>query len=128
MKNKSETLETTKNRRISDEYIVGLIDGEGTISITRYPDGRERPQVLIFSTFKKVLDMIKTQRNLTAPLMKVSRVGDNLERKKDCYRLQVRSRDDVRKMFEIMKNTNPIIKRKDFEDVHEKTKDWVYQK
>ena len=112
---------------ITDEYIVGLIDGEGTISITRYPDGRERPQILIFSPCKKVLDQIKEQKGLTGPVMKVSRVNDNLDRKKDCYRLQMRSRSDVKKMFDMLKEHPPIIKKDEFEDVYEQTKNWVYQ-
>ncbi|MFB6099948.1 MAG: hypothetical protein ABEK16_01625 [Candidatus Nanohalobium sp.] len=128
MENKLKDFKVSYREKISDEYIVGLIDGEGTISITRYPDGRERPQVLIFSTCKKVLDQIKSQKSLTAPVMEVSRVGDNLDRKKDCYRLQMRSREDVRKMFDMLKEHPPIIKKKEFVEVYKQTKDWVYQK
>ncbi|PSG99442.1 MAG: hypothetical protein BRC29_04975 [Nanohaloarchaea archaeon SW_7_43_1] len=113
-------------RKITDEYLVGLIDGEGTINLTKYPDGRERPQVLIFNTCKKILDEIKRQRSLTAPVMKVSRVGDNLDRKKNCYRIQMRSRSDIRKMFELMKEHKPIIKKQEFEELFESTKNWVY--
>lgn len=126
MDTKSEPSEESKVRKIPEEYIVGLIDGEGTISITRYPDGRERPQVLIFSTCKPILDAIKNQRSLTAPVIKVSRVNDNLDRKKDCYRLQMRSKEDVKKMFSLLKEHPPIIKKEEFEEVYTATKDWVY--
>lgn len=126
MKEESKASKFSIDRKITDEYIVGLIDGEGTISITRYPDGRERPQVLIFSTFKEVLEKIKKQKSLTGPVMKVSRVGDNLNREKDCYRLQMRSREDIRKMFDLLREHPPIIKRKEFKDVYQETRDWVY--
>jgi hypothetical protein len=127
MKSRFKDPNISYREKISDEYIVGLIDGEGTISITRYPDGRERPQVLIFSTCKKVLDEIKSQKSLTAPVMEVSRVGDNLDRKKNCYRLQMRSREDVRKMFEMLKEHPPIIKEEEFEETYEQIKEWVYE-
>ena len=127
MKYKLKDSKVEYNREITDEYIVGLIDGEGTISITRYPDGRERPQVLIFSTCKEVLDLIKEQKSLTGPVMKVSRVHDNLDRNKDCYRLQMRSKADVKKMFNLLKEHPPIIKKEEFEEVCSQTKEWVYQ-
>jgi hypothetical protein len=118
--------QTEYMRELKDEYIVGLIDGEGTISIARYPDGRERPQVLIFSTCKKVLDQIKKQKSLTAPVMEVSRVGDNLDRKKDCYRIQMRSKADIKKIFKLLDEHPPVIKKEEFDEVYEQTKEWVY--
>lgn len=121
-----ENMDIGRDREVKNEYIIGLIDGEGTISITRYPDGRERPQILIFSTFKQILEDIKSQMSLTGPVLKVSRVGDNLDRNKDCYRLQMRSRADVKKMFELMKRHPPIIKNEQFKDVYRQTRGWVY--
>ena len=37
-------------------YIVGFADGEGTFNLVKYPDGRIRPQFLLFNTNKQILD------------------------------------------------------------------------
>ena len=40
-------------------YIVGFTDGEGTFNLVKYPDGRIRPQFLLFNTNREILEKIK---------------------------------------------------------------------
>ncbi len=44
--------------KIKSFYIVGFTDGEGTFNLVRYPDGRIRPQFLLFNTNRE------NQRNI----------------------------------------------------------------
>jgi hypothetical protein len=92
--------------KITDEYIVGLIDGEGTISTVKYEEGRVRPQVLIFNTNRKVLETVKKHLSLKAPIIEVKRVADKFNRKKTCYRLQIRSKEDLKRVSKYLKNKN----------------------
>jgi hypothetical protein len=110
---------------LDEGYIVGLIDGEGTVSVVRYPDGRVRPQVLLFNTYRDVLQLVKTRLNLRAPILKVSRVSDGITRKKDMYRLQIRSKDDVRIVFEMFERHPPVIKNEDYKSVLKATESWL---
>lgn len=110
---------------IEESYIVGLIDGEGTINIINYPDGRVRPQVLVFNTNKDVLKIIKEKLQLKAPILTVSRTNDGIKRTKKMYRLQIRAKTDVQKIFEILEKHPPIIKNKEFKTVKELTKSWL---
>ncbi|HRZ85450.1 MAG TPA: hypothetical protein P5277_01590 [Candidatus Paceibacterota bacterium] len=77
---------------IDFNYIVGFTDGEGTFNVVNYPDGRIRPQFLLFNTNKAILEQIKLTLNLNCPIFEVSRVSDFIFKRKKCYRLQVRSR------------------------------------
>ena len=107
---------------LDESYIVGLIDGEGTVNVVRYPDGRVRPQVLVFSTFKNVLELVKDSLKLKAPILKVSRVNDGIKRKKETYRLQIRAKQDIKTIFEVFERHPPIIKKSDHKKVLELTK------
>ena len=112
--------------KVEESYIVGLIDGEGTINLVKYPDGRIRPQVLIFNTHRKILEIIKKQLNLTAPILKTSRVNnDKIKRKRITYRLQIRSKEDIKKIFNIFEKYPPIIKRKDYKKVRKFVISWL---
>ncbi|MBM3303879.1 MAG: hypothetical protein FJY76_02190 [Candidatus Aenigmarchaeota archaeon] len=108
-----------------ESYIVGLIDGEGTISVVRYPDGRVRPQVLLFNTHIGVLELVKNKLKLSAPILKVSRINDGINRKKEMYRLQIRSKEDIRKMFDVFERCPPIIKHDECTNVLKLTKSWL---
>lgn len=106
-------------------YIVGLIDGEGTISLVRYPDGRVRPQVLVFSTTRRILELVKSTLNLKAPILKVSRVNDGITRRKEMYRLQIRAKSDVNRVFAVFKKHPPIIKKDEYTHVLKTTESWL---
>jgi len=111
--------------KITDEYIVGLIDGEGTISTVKYEEGRIRPQVLIFNTNRKVLEMVKKHLLIKAPIIEVKRVADKFNRKKICYRLQIRSKQDLNKVFKIFEKQSPIIKEKKYRKIKNMFKSWL---
>lgn len=101
--------------KLNPDYIVGFVDGEGTLNVVRYPDGRIRPQFLVFNTDKRVLELIKNTLDLKAPIFAVTGVDDNIKRKKTCYRLQVRSKEDTKKVRTFFKKHKPIVKKLDFE-------------
>lgn len=111
--------------QLEESYIVGLIDGEGTISVVRYPDGRVRPQVLVFNSFRRVLELLKETLQLKAPILEASRVDGDIKRKKTTYRLQIRAKDDVKKVFEILERHPPIIKHEDYRRVLDLTQSWL---
>ena len=111
--------------KLEESYIVGLIDGEGTISVVRYPDGRIRPQVLIFSTNKTVLELVKMSLNLKAPILTVTRVNDGIRRKKEMYRLQIRAKSDIMNVFGVLDRHPPIIKNKEYKKVLKLTQSWL---
>jgi len=111
--------------KLKEDYIVGFIDGEGTISVTKYPDGRIRPQVLVFNTNKKVLEYIKKSLDINSPILKASRVNDGIQRKKITYRLQIRAKDDVKKVFEMLERHPPIVKGREYNQVKNLTHSWL---
>lgn len=111
--------------KLEEGYIVGPIDGEGTISVVRYPDGRVRPQVLLFNTYKQALELVKTTLKLKAPILKVSRVNDGIARRKEMYRLQIRAKTDVKNIFEVFERHPPIIKKEEYRRVLELTQSWL---
>jgi hypothetical protein len=101
--------------KLDPKYIVGFVDGEGTLNVVRYPDGRIRPQFLVFNTNKEILESIKETLELNAPIFKVSRVNDKIKRRKDCFRLQARSKNDITKVIKFFENNKPVVKIKDYE-------------
>ncbi len=111
--------------KLEEAYIVGLIDGEGTISVTKYPDGRLRPQVLVFNTFREILELVKSTLQLNSPILEASRVEGDIKRKKITYRLQIRAKEDVKKVFDVFERHPPIIKNKDYKKVLEIAQSWL---
>jgi hypothetical protein len=95
---------------LDDSYIVGFTDGEGTFNLVRYPDGRIRPQFLLFNTNKQIIESIKETLNLKCPIFEVSRVKDLIKRRKKCYRLQARSKEDIYKVADFFDKHRPIVK------------------
>src|SRR3989344_5926396 len=100
MLNKVRSL--NNNMKLKPWYIVGFVDGEGTFNFVRYPDGRIRPQFLVFNTNKEILEKIKETLNLNCPIFEVVRVLDIIKRRKKCYRLQARSRDYIDKVVDFL--------------------------
>jgi hypothetical protein len=114
-----------KKLKLNENYIVGFVDGEGTFNSVKYPDGRVRPQFLVFNTNKGILKAIKSTLRLKAPILEVSRVKDVIRRRKKMYRLQVRSKDDIQKVIKFFNKFPPIVKRLDymhFKKIYEK---WI---
>ncbi|MBS3092521.1 hypothetical protein J4466_03825 [Candidatus Pacearchaeota archaeon] len=87
---------------LKPEYIVGFADGEGTFNFVRYPDGRIRPQFLVFNTNREILEKIKETLNLNCPIFEVVRLFDMIKRRKKCYRLQARSREYIDKVVDFL--------------------------
>jgi len=95
---------------LKPDYIVGFTEGEGTFNVVKYPKGRVRPQFLLFNTNKQILEHIKETLKLNCPIFEVSRVRDIIQRRKKCYRLQARSREDIKKVYSFFERYPPIIK------------------
>ena len=110
---------------LKPNYIVGFVDGEGTFNLVRYPEGRVRPQFLLFNTYREILESVKETLDLNAPIFEVSRVNDLIHRNKICFRLQVRSREDLRKVIDFFSKYPPIVKRSDFEKIKGVYLDWI---
>lgn len=110
--------------KLKANYIVGFTDGEGTFNVVRYPDKRVRPQFLLFNTHKGILEAVKETLGLNAPIFEVSRVKDLIKRRKTCYRLQVRSEEDIKKVFSFFEKNPPIIKSADYKKFKLALKKW----
>jgi hypothetical protein len=110
-----------KKGDVCDGYVVGFADGEGTFNIVKYPNNRIRPQFLLFNTNKEILQKIKEYLKINSPILEVSRV-DNIFRRKKCYRLQVRAKQDVGKIVLFFDKNKPIVKEKDYENFR---KAWI---
>ena len=106
-------------------YIIGFIDGEGTINLTKYPNNRLRPQLLVFNTNKEILESIKETLNLSAPILRVSRVNDKIRSRKECFRLQVRSKEDIIKIIKLFEEHNPIVKKEEYKKFKKCFEEWM---
>lgn len=111
--------------KLEPGYIVGFVDGEGTFNVVRYPDGRVRPQFLVFNTDKEILERIKQTLRLDCPIFEVARVNDFINRTKICYRLQARSLKDIKKVLEFFTINKPIVKKEDFKFFKKTYEEWV---
>lgn len=100
--------------KLKPYYIVGFIDGEGTIGTVKLSKNRVRPQLLVFNTNKEILESIKESLELKAPIFEASRINDGIKRKKICYRLQVRSKNDLINVYNFLNRYQLIIKLNDF--------------
>jgi len=109
------------------DYIVGFSDGEGTFNLVRYPGGRIRPQFLLFNTNKEILESVKETLKLNAPIFEVARVKDVIKKRKKCYRLQARSKEDIKKLVCFFKHNVPIIKEKDYQVFKTAYENWILQ-
>jgi hypothetical protein len=114
--------------RLEAYYIVGFADGEGTFNLVKYPDGRIRPQFLVFNTNKEILNSIKETLGINAPIFEVFRIKDLIKRRQKCYRLQARSEEDIRKVILFFDKNPPIIKKENYRIFKEAYKDWIYIK
>lgn len=114
----------THSVKLHPQYILGFIDGEGTLNVVRYPDGRVRPQLLIFNTDKNILELIKSSLQVSAPIFEVTRVEDKIKRTKPCYRLQARSKSDIEKVMQFLIENPPYVKNKDFKVFEKAYSDW----
>lgn len=101
-----------KKPNLNSNYIVGFTDGEGTFNLVRYPDGRIRPQFLLFNTDKEILNKIKQTLKLSCPIFEVSRISDVIKRRKKCYRPQARSIKDIEKLIKFFDRHSSVIKKK----------------
>jgi len=99
--------------------------GEGTFNLVKYPDGRIRPQFLVFNTNKEILEKIKLTLNLNCPIFEVIRVFDIIKRRKKCYRLQARSREDIDKVVIFFDKNLPIIKKEDYKIFRIAYDNWI---
>lgn len=85
-------------------YIAGIIDGEGTISLTRMHKGEfRRPCISISSTDKELLIYIKS---LTDGVIN-NKKNYNPERHKDSYTLTIKKKE---KVFEVLEKTPPYLR------------------
>jgi len=114
--------------KITPGYIRGFADGEGTFNLIRYPNNRVRPQFLLFNTNKEILESIKEFLGISAPIFEVSRVNDLIKRTKACYRLQVRSREDLKKIVLFFDGNLPLVKSNEYEIFKEAWVNWVKDK
>lgn len=114
-----------RNMKLDKNYIIGFIDGEGTINITKYPDGRIRPQLLVFNTDREILESIKETLELDSPILRVVRVKDVIKRRKPCFRLQVRSKKDIQKVVNLFEEFKPVVKSKEYEKFKKAYDHWV---
>jgi hypothetical protein len=117
--NKVESLNIGMERdknidELDPAYIVGFVDGEGTFNVVKYPEGRIRPQFLVFNTDRNILEKIKETLQLNCPIFEVTRVNDFIKRRKKCYRLQARSLEDIKKVIAFFNENQPIVKKEDF--------------
>lgn len=127
-KDKNINIKMGKEEKIGgldDGYIVGFVDGEGTFNLVRYPDGRVRPQFLVFNTNREILEKIKQVLGLDCPIFEVNRVEDFIKSRKKCFRLQARSRKDIEKVLNFFNENKPIVKAKDFEIFKKAFEDWI---
>ena len=107
-------------------YIVGFTDGEGTFNLVKYPDGRIRPQFLLFNTNREILEKIKETLKLNSPIFEVVRVKDDLiQSRKKCYRLQARSKEDIEKVIFFFDKNIPIIKREAYGIFRNAYTNWI---
>lgn len=104
---------------LKDEYITGFVDGEGTFNIVKYDKGRTGPQFLVFNTNLKILKQIKETLHIKSPIFEVSRTKDVIKRRRKCYRLQARSKDDIAKVVAHFDQNPPIVKEKDYKKFRE---------
>lgn len=114
--------------KLKANYIVGFADGEGTFNVVRYPDGRIRPQFLLFNTVKEILESVKETLDLAAPILEVVRIKDVIKSRKKCYRLQVRSEKDIKKTIEFFDKNSLIVKEKDYNKFRQVYEEWINQK
>lgn len=115
-----------KKEELDPGYIVGFVDGEGTFNLVKYPDGRARPQFLVFNTNIEILEKIKRVLGLECPIFEVNRVEDFIRSRKKCFRLQARSRRDIEKVLNFFNKNKPIVKARDFEIFKEAFEDWTF--
>lgn len=113
-----------KKKEINSNYIVGFTDGEGTFNLIRYPDGRIRPQFLLFNTNLEILEEIKKTLGLNCPIFEVVRINDLIKRRKKCYRLQARSKEDIKKLLIFFDKNPPLIKNEEFKIFERAYRDW----
>ena len=107
-------MEKEEKTTLKPDYIVGFSDGEGTFNLVKYPDGRIRPQFLVFNTNREILEKIKKTLELNCPIFEVVRIFDVIKRRKKCYRLQARSREDIDKVVAFFDKNLPIVKEKEY--------------
>jgi len=85
-------------------YIAGIIDGEGTITLTRiHEKEHRRPCVTIASTDKELLDYIQKLTNGTIN----SKKNYNPIRHKDSYTLCIKNKETV---LTLLKNVSPFLR------------------
>ncbi|KKI92951.1 hypothetical protein WQ54_07185 [Bacillus sp. SA1-12] len=73
-------------------YIAGIIDGEGSITLTRMHESEHRrPCISIASTDKELLTYVQT---LTGGSI-INKKNYNPEKHKDSYTLYIKKKDDV---------------------------------
>lgn len=111
--------------KLEPGYILGFVEGEGTFNLVRYPEGRIRPQFLVFNTNREILESIKETLKVNAPIFEVSRVEDLIKRTKNTYRLQVRSKEDLVKVVRFFEKRRPIVKRDDYKIFKDCFDNWI---
>ncbi|MFC0477163.1 LAGLIDADG family homing endonuclease [Robertmurraya beringensis] len=85
-------------------YVAGIIDGEGSISLTRMHKGEfRRPCISISSTDKELLIYIK---RLTGGVIN-NKKNYNPERHKNSYTLTIKKKENV---FEVLEKIHPYLR------------------
>jgi intein-encoded DNA endonuclease-like protein len=85
-------------------YIAGIIDGEGSISLTRmHPNEHRRPCITIASTDRELLIYLQT---LTGGTINNKKNYDPV-RHKDSYTLNIKKKEDV---LSILKQISPYLR------------------
>ncbi|WP_261134255.1 LAGLIDADG family homing endonuclease [Bacillus sp. Marseille-Q3570] len=85
-------------------YLAGIIDGEGSITLTRmHEKEHRRPCVTIPSTDKELLDYIKTLINGSITKKKNYNPGIH----KDSFTLNIKKKKDV---FYVLQNITPYLR------------------
>ncbi|WP_026575989.1 LAGLIDADG family homing endonuclease [Bacillus sp. UNC438CL73TsuS30] len=85
-------------------YIAGIIDGEGSISLTRMHENEyRRPCISIASTDKELLIYVQT---LTRGILNTKK-NYNPERHKNSFTLNIKNKDDV---LSILRQISPYLR------------------
>jgi len=110
---------------LNPNYIVGLVDGEGSFTVfIRNPDIEKNVKRRVKAEPRFYLKLIEKDKDILYKLKKFFNCGnvyfqkDNRENRQDCYRYEVANRNDLEKIIIPFFKKNKlrlISKRKDFE-------------
>lgn len=112
-------------RNLSSDYIVGLVDGEGSFTVyIRNPQSNKKVERRVKAEPRFYLKLIEKDKNILYELREFFGCGnvyfqkDTRPNHQNCYRYEVANRDDLEKIIIPFFKKNPLrfkSKAKDFE-------------